>query len=94
MARLDTSFSIPQGLNRLRKNPIGRGFVTGHDFSRADKDNKTNGLYRLRKNLFDRGFVSGHDFSRADEVNKINGLYRLRKKSQVIYFFSTGSWFR
>jgi hypothetical protein len=29
--------SIPQGLYRLRKNSILVGFVTGHDFSRADK---------------------------------------------------------
>jgi hypothetical protein len=28
---------FPQELNRLRKNSILVGFVTGHDFSRADK---------------------------------------------------------
>jgi hypothetical protein len=32
-----------QGLYKLRP-PLGRGSVTGHDFSRADKANKISGL--------------------------------------------------
>jgi hypothetical protein len=36
--------TFPQVLNSLRKNSFGQGFVTGHDFSRADKANKINGI--------------------------------------------------
>jgi hypothetical protein len=63
---------INRGLYRLRKNPLGEGFVSGHDFSRAAKDRINRGLYRLRKNPLGEGFVSGHDFSRADKADRMN----------------------
>jgi putative nucleotidyltransferase with HDIG domain len=38
---LDPLILFPQALDRLRKDPVSASFVSGHDFSRADKANGT-----------------------------------------------------
>jgi len=49
-----------------------QGFVSGHDFNRADKASKTRwALNRLRKNSIQGKVLKGHDFSRANKANQI-----------------------
>jgi hypothetical protein len=51
-------------------NPEANGFVSGHDFSRAETAPKMNGLYRLRKNPMNAADLKGHGFIRANRPHK------------------------
>src|SRR5580658_7013746 len=64
-----------QAAEKLNAASICAGFVSGHDFSRADKAHRMIRALQAAEKLTSTGlyqrFVSGHDFSRADKANKM-----------------------
>jgi hypothetical protein len=69
----------------LRKNSFWSGFVTGHDFSRADKANKMNGALapaaaHSSNSLEFGSFSAACSGPRRQRLN-VSGLQRLRKNS-------------
>jgi hypothetical protein len=56
--------------------PGSKGFVTGHDLSRAANafqiEAGFTGCGKTHAGSHFKRFVTGHDFSRADKVNQIN----------------------
>jgi hypothetical protein len=63
-------------------------FVTGPNFSQADKTNQFfSGPYLLRKTQPASSAVTGHSFTQADKADAISpGVHKLRKNSVVAGF--------